>query len=104
MTNFDGNGKFTQVDFVVIDGTNQSSKFQTGETGTYKVNSDCTGSARINYKSGGWIDLELVVVNQGSEFRTVVSVLNMGGKNVPANIGSSGTRVDSANADTQNRN
>jgi hypothetical protein len=84
--------------------TNQSSKFQTGETGTYKVNSDCTGSARINYKSDGWIDLELVVVNQGSEFRTVVSVLNMGGKDVPANIGSSGTRVDSADADTQNRN
>jgi hypothetical protein len=96
MTNFDGNGKFTQVDFVVIDGTNQSSKFQTGETGTYKVNSDCTGSARINYKNGGWIDLELVVVNQGREFRTVVSVLNMGGNNVPANIGSSGTRVDNA--------
>jgi len=101
MTNFDGNGKFTQVDFVVIDGTNQSSKFQTGETGTYKVNSDCTGNARINYKSGGWIDLELVVVNQGREFRTVVSVLNMGGNNVPANIGSSGMRVDSADEDAQ---
>jgi hypothetical protein len=96
MTNFDGNGKFTQVDFVVIDGTNQSSKFQTGETGTYKVNSDCTGSARINYKNGAWIDLELVVVNQGREFRTVVSVLNMGGNNVPANIGSTGMRVDNA--------
>jgi len=95
MTNFDGNGKFTQVDFVVIDGSPQSSKFQTGETGTYKVNSDCTGKARINYQNGSWIDLELVVVNQGSEFRTVVSVLNMGRKTVPANIGSSGTRVDS---------
>ncbi len=95
MTNFDGNGKFTQVDFVVIGGTNQSSKFM-GETGTYKVNSDCTGSARINYKNGSWIDLELVVVNQGSEFRTVVSALYQGSNPVPANIGSSGTRVDSA--------
>jgi hypothetical protein len=101
MTNFDGNGKFTQVDFVVINGTNQSSKFQTGEAGTYKVNSDCTGSARINYKNGGWIDLELVVVNQGREFRTVVSVLNMGGNAVPANIGSSGVRVESADRNTE---
>jgi hypothetical protein len=99
MTNFDGNGKFTQVDFVVINGTNQSSKFQTGETGTYKVNSDCTGSARINYKDGSWIDLELVVVNQGREFRTVVSALNMSGNAVPANIGSSGVRVDSTDGD-----
>ena len=103
MTNFDGNGKFTQVDFVVIDGTNQSSKFQTGETGTYKVNSDCTGSARINYKgkAGSWIDLELVVVNQGREFRTVVSSLYQGGNAVPANIGSSGMRVDNADEDAQ---
>jgi hypothetical protein len=103
MTNFDGNGKFTQVDFVVIDGTNQSSKFQVGETGTYKVNSDCTGSARINYKGndGSWIDLELVVVNQGREFRTVVSSLYQGGNEVPANIGSSGMRVDNADGNAQ---
>jgi hypothetical protein len=101
MTNFDGNGKFTQVDFVVINGTNQSSKFQTGETGTYKINSDCTGTATINYPDGSWIDLELVVVNQGREFRTVVSALNMGGNAVPANIGSSGMRVDTADGDTQ---
>ena len=103
MTNFDGNGKFTQVDFVVIDGTNQSSKFQTGETGTYKVNADCTGSARINYKNGGWIDLELVVVNQGREFRTVVSALYQGGNAVPANIGSSGMRVDNADGDSESK-
>jgi hypothetical protein len=105
MTNFDENGKFTQVDFVVIDGTNQSSKFQTGETGTYKVNADCTGNARINYKGndGSWIDLELVVVNQGREFRTVVSALYQGGNAVPANIGSSGMRVDNADENAQPR-
>ena len=49
MTNFDGNGKFTQVDFVVINGTPTSKNFQTGETGTYKVNADRTGTGRINY-------------------------------------------------------
>jgi hypothetical protein len=95
MTTFDGKGKFTQVDFVVINGAPTGSKFQ-GETGTYNVNSDCTGKARINYPSGDWIDLELVVVNQGREFRTVVSQLTMGGNPVPVNIGSNGIRVDSA--------
>ncbi len=100
MTNFDGKGKFTQVDFVVINGAPTGSKFQS-ETGTYSVNSDCTGKARINYPSGDWIDLELVVVNQGSEFRTVVSQLTMGGNPVPVNIGSSGTLVEGA--DTSHR-
>ena len=33
MTTFDGNGKFTQVDFVVINGTLVASGFQS-ETGT----------------------------------------------------------------------
>ena len=93
MTNFDGNGKFTQEDFVVINGAPTSSGFQS-ETGTYSVNSDCTGTATINYSNGAQIDLELVVVNQGHEFRTVVSLLTMGGAPVPANIGSNGVRVD----------
>ena len=98
MTNFDGHGEFSQVDFVVIDGSPTSSAFQ-AETGTHKVNSDCTGTATINYPDGSKIDLELVVVNQGREFRTVVSFLSMGGKAVPANIGSSGVRVDNADGD-----
>jgi len=52
-TNFDGAGKLTQVDFVVTDGkpppggdSMTGFHFQAGETGTYKVNSNCTGSAR----------------------------------------------------------
>jgi hypothetical protein len=98
MTNFDGHGGFSQVDFVVINGAPQSSVFQT-ETGTYKVNSDCTGTATINYPDGSKIDLELVVVNQGREFRTVVSFLSMGGNAIPTNIGSSGVRVDDADGD-----
>jgi hypothetical protein len=98
MTTFNGHGEFSQVDFVVIDGAPQSSTFQT-ETGTYKVNSDCTGTATINYSDGSKIDLELVVVDQGREFRTVVSFLSMGGSAVPVNIGSSGVRVDNADGD-----
>src|SRR5271170_1504056 len=44
MTNFDGNGKFTQKDFVVIGGVPTSTTFA-AETGTYQVHSDCTGTA-----------------------------------------------------------
>ena len=93
MTTFDGNGNFTQKDFVVINGAATSTGFATGETGTYTVNSDCTGTATINYPDGTWINLELVVVNHGREFRTVVSSLSMGGKAVPVNIGGTGVRL-----------
>jgi hypothetical protein len=95
MTIFDGKGGFTQQDFVVINGSPTSTGFAS-ETGTYAINSDCTGTATINYPDGSWIDLQLVVVNQGREFRTVVSALNMGGHAVPANIGSGGTRLEIA--------
>jgi len=98
MTNFDGKGNFTQEDFVVITGSPTSTGFA-HETGTYKVNSNCTGTATINYPDGSWIDLELVVVNHGREFRTVVSALTMGGNAVPVNIGSSGTRVGDEDGD-----
>jgi hypothetical protein len=94
MTLFDGEGKFTQEDFVVINGSPVSSGFETGETGTYKINPDCTGTATINYPDGSWIDLELIVLHRGSEFHSVVSTLTMGGHAVPTNIGSHGLRVD----------
>lgn len=48
-------------------------------TGTYAINSECAGTATINCPDGSWINLELVVVDQGPEFRTVVSALTMGG-------------------------
>jgi len=51
MTTFDGKGTFTQEDFVVIGGAPTSTGFETGETGTYTVNSDCTGTATINYRT-----------------------------------------------------
>jgi hypothetical protein len=95
MTTFDGKGTFTQQDFIVINGSPQSTGFAS-ETGTYAINSDCTGTATINYPDGSWINLELVVVDQGREFRTVVSALTMGGNAVPVNIGSSGVRLNSS--------
>jgi hypothetical protein len=93
---------FREEDFVGINGSPTSSGFETGETGTYTINSDCTGIATINYPDGSWIGLELVVVNQGREFRTVVSALTMGGNMVPVNISSTGVRVDNEEGDTEN--
>jgi hypothetical protein len=94
MTEFDGSGKLTQVDFVVINGSPTSSGFQS-ETGTYHISSDCTGKATFEYADGSEIVLMLVVVNHGGEFRTVVTFLNQtkGGTAVPANIGSVGVHV-----------
>jgi hypothetical protein len=92
MTTFDGKGKFTQEDFVVINGSPTSTGFAS-ETGAYAINADCTGTATINYPDGSWIDVELVVVDGGREFRTVVSALTMGGNAVPVNIGSTGVRM-----------
>jgi hypothetical protein len=93
MTVFDGHGGLTQEDYVVINGSPTGSGFQT-ETGTYTVNSNCTGTATFQYSDGTQITLQLVVVKHGDEFRTVVSKLTMGGKVVSVNIGSSGVRVD----------
>jgi hypothetical protein len=52
MTHFDGKGKFSQVDFVVINGSPLSSKFQTGETGTYKVTPTALGQLPLSTQTG----------------------------------------------------
>jgi hypothetical protein len=95
MSDFDGNGNFTQTDFVVIGGTPTNSAFQS-EIGRYQINADCTGTASFHYTDGTVIDLALVVVSEGRGFRTVVTSLLLYGTAVPANIGSSGTRVINA--------
>jgi hypothetical protein len=51
---FDGKGKFTQRDYRGDSlRTTGQTDFSTGETGTYTVNSDCTGSAVINQNVPG---------------------------------------------------
>jgi hypothetical protein len=97
ITHFDGAGKFTQRDFVVTAGVplpgNGNSltgfQFSTGETGTYTVNSDCTGRAEIDqnvpvpFGSTGVIKLMLVVTNGGRAIHTVVSELTPPGATKP---------------------
>jgi hypothetical protein len=93
LTDFNGKGGLTQQDYVVINGSPTGPGFQ-DETGTYTVNSDCTGTLSFYYSDGTQITLQLVVVKHGAEFHSVVSQLVLGGKAQSVNISSSGVRVD----------
>ena len=90
ITHFDGAGKFTQRDFVITAGVPNAGNgnsmtgfvFSTGETGTYSLNSDCTGTAEIDLNvpvppgsglSSGVIKLMMVVTNGGRAIHTVVA-------------------------------
>ena len=73
MTEFDGNGGFTQVDTITIGGHVVSDFSHQRATGTYTVNSDCTGTFTINFADGRpTVVVNFVVVNSGAEIDTVV--------------------------------
>lgn len=117
ITSFDGNGNLHQVDFVIGNGLpsvnnpsdlDQTSGFNTGETGTYQVNPDCTGSAEIDFPAppagevalaGAVIKLKFVVSDHGRKINTVVSSLvpphplGTPGTPVLANIHSDAERI-----------
>jgi hypothetical protein len=77
---FDGKGKFTQVDYPA-DGlrTMGLTGFRTGQTGTYAVRADCTGGGELDLNVGGVgtghgvIKLAFVVSNGGRSVHAVVS-------------------------------
>jgi hypothetical protein len=77
---FDGKGKFTQVDYPA-DGlrTMGLTDFRTGQTGTYAVRADCTGLGELDLNVGGVgtghgvIKLAFVVSNGGRAVHAVVS-------------------------------
>jgi hypothetical protein len=107
MTDFDGAGNLTQVDFVMSNGAPLSGPadpvtgFHIAETGTYKVNSDCTGTAEIhlpkppNASSGAVIDLMLVLSDQGHTIHSIVSRLLPPGSStrVPVSIHSDAEKL-----------
>jgi hypothetical protein len=83
LTTFDGDGGLVQTDFVVKNGVpaGPPSAFRTGESGTYTVNSNCTGTATIHFPDvmpPQEIVLMFVVVNHGRGIRTVVAALYVG--------------------------
>ena len=90
MTHFDGHGNFTQTDYVLntLNGTTSPTPgpidaqtgFQNHESGTYKVNSDCTGRLEIHFAPppvpgaiGAVLKLFLVIGSQGNALRMVVT-------------------------------
>jgi hypothetical protein len=77
---FDGNGKFTQRDYQGDSlRTMGRTDFSTGETGTYSVNSDCTGTGIITIPapgiSNGTIWFVFVISDGGRHIHEVVAKL-----------------------------
>lgn len=72
MTNFDGDGNLTQVDYTTRNGAPMTPDWRPA-SGTYAINADCTGTAHIIQSDGTpSVNLRLVVVDRGREVRTVV--------------------------------
>jgi hypothetical protein len=109
MTRFDGEGRLTQIDFVMSNGVplagpaDPLTGFHTGETGWYKVNPDCTGRAEIQFPtppgldSGAVIDLMFVLGDHGRVIHTIVSRVLPPGSTTPvaASIHSDGEKLGS---------
>ncbi len=106
MTSFDGQGTLTQADFVMSNGvplsgpTDPVTGFHINETGTYHVNSDCTGNAEIDLpappgSTGAVIKLMFVLSDQGRKIHTIVSELIPPGSTQPVavSIHSDGEKV-----------
>lgn len=73
MAQFDGDGNFTQIDTVTIGGNVVSDFTHTPATGTYTVNSDCTGTFTLTFTDGRpTVVANFVVVDNGNEIDTVV--------------------------------
>jgi hypothetical protein len=72
MTQFDGDGNLTQMDFTTRNGAPLTPDWRPA-VGTYDINPDCTGTAHIVQSDGTpSVNLRLVVVNRGREVRTTV--------------------------------
>ena len=90
MVHFNGDGTFTQVDFVMTNGAPSitpvtplnSNGFRTDESGTYTVNSDCTGTRTINAYTklgtlGATIEVKFVLAQGGREVREVATQITI---------------------------
>jgi hypothetical protein len=84
MTEFDGRGNLSQVDFTTIDGVPTGTDWRPAD-GTYELNADCTGTMVIIPVSGPPLQLRLVVADHG---RTVYNVVEGN------STGATGTKVD----------
>jgi hypothetical protein len=91
MTQFDGKGGLSQIDTVTIDGEVVADWTHTRATGTYSVNSDCTGTFTINFTDNRpAVVINFVVAANGNEIDTVV--ISAGGDQGILATGSIGKR------------
>ena len=82
---FDGRGNLSQVDFTTINGAPVGTDWRSG-SGTYELNSDCTGTMEIIQNDGSpTLRLRLVVADHG---RTIYNLVE------GSSTGATGTRVD----------
>ena len=73
ITTFDGEGNLSQIDSVVIGGSQLSDFTHPPAGGTYSVNADCTGTFTIEFRDGRPpVTVDFVVVDYGREIDTVV--------------------------------
>lgn len=73
VAHFDGRGNLTWVEHTIIDGVLLEPGFTTAATGTYDVDSDCTGTAIVNTPNSPVpLNLGFVVVKDGREVRAVL--------------------------------
>jgi hypothetical protein len=90
---FDGEGNYTQVDYPG-DGllrTPPVTSFRTGQTGSYTVNPDCTGSQEIKLNvpgvppgtSHGVIENMFVISNGGRSIHAVIAEITLPGATKP---------------------
>jgi hypothetical protein len=83
MTWFDGKGGLSQVDYVMKGGTKRPGNgadngFDSGETGTYQIFPDCTGTFQVDFGTQNYLVTRFVVAGrsltgQASTIHTVVS-------------------------------
>jgi|HubBroStandDraft_6_1064221.scaffolds.fasta_scaffold17942_4 hypothetical protein len=87
MTRFDGQGNVTDLDHIVGDGAQPPTDWRSG-TGTYTVNTDCTGKFQVNFDGAPPLILYFVVGKAGNAFRGVVGAPG-------ANVTADGIKLES---------
>ncbi len=104
VTTFDGRGGLTQTDFVVKSGAPAGpvDAFRSGESGTYTLNADCTGTFTIDFPEAvpkQQLVLMFVIADHGRRINTVVAALYVGPgidtmTATPAQISSQAIKLD----------
>jgi hypothetical protein len=75
MTTFDGHGKLTQLDTVVVNGVKTSDFTEEPATGTYQVNHDCTGTFTLTFVAPDPrppVTVNFVISDNGDQIDSVV--------------------------------